>query len=592
MNIQNEENGIAVPEGTVDFFKENFSENFPSNEPDSEEYSESARDPLGTAVKRLFGLSYLFPYQRLVISNILEAAQTAGLQLNWPEEETSQGRQPPNSPLPEKALFDSAEEETASENRFEEQDINEKGFHNQDLGTKGSQIVILPTGAGKSLCFQLPSLLLPGPTLVIYPILSLMADQERRLREKGFAPVLLRGGQTPEERDEIWRKLKNGESRFIIANPEVLLTPQILNKLKEVQILHIVVDEAHCVSEWGESFRPSYLRISEIIDSAREYSNKTRIKQDIGGLPMVTAFTATASAPVLEKIERYIFGQSVLRVVGNPDRSNITYKTKACILRDLAVRDLLLKSELPAIIFCSSRPGTENLARRLRNDFEEYAPEKKAEVKFYHAGLSREEKTLTEKWFLNNSRGILVATCAFGMGVDKADIRTVIHRDCPPSVEAYLQESGRAGRDGLQSTAILLWGPDDEAALRRTKTQAERIRLEELLRYAQNTTECRREALLKLLNYEGEIASPEKHCCDVCERTFTPCLREEAPLKKFFQKNRRYYTQKEAASILADIESLRWTQDEAKRAVKVLIEKNILIKSRNILWKDRILAAH
>ncbi|MDR2096126.1 MAG: RecQ family ATP-dependent DNA helicase [Treponema sp.] len=583
---QDNENGITAPEDSGDSLRADFSENFLPVEPVFEAYSEAVRDPLGNAVKRLFGLSYLFPYQRLVISNILEAAQAAGLQLNWPEDESSQDRQP-NTPA-ENGEAVSAEEQTAGENQSEEQDLNQD--ENQDLGAKGSQIVILPTGAGKSLCFQLPSLLLPGPTLVIYPILSLMADQERRLREKGFAPVLLRGGQTPEERDEIWRKLKNGESRFIIANPEVLLTPQVLNKLKEIQILHIVIDEAHCVSEWGESFRPSYLRISEIIDAAREYGKQTGGRPaGMGALPLVTAFTATASAPVLEKIERYVFGQSVLRVVGNPDRSNITYKTQACILRDLAVRDLLLKSELPAIVFCSSRPGTENLARRLRNAFEEYAPEKRAEIKFYHAGLSREEKSLTEKWFLNNSRGILVATCAFGMGVDKADIRTVIHRDCPPSVEAYLQESGRAGRDGLQSTAILLWGPDDEAALRRTKTQAERIRLEELLGYAQNTVNCRREALLNLLNYEGETASPEEHCCDVCDRTSTPHLREEAFLKDFFQKNRRRYTQKEAAMILAGIESLRWTQDEAKKAIYVLVEKNMLIQSRNIFWKNRIL---
>ncbi|MDR2135647.1 MAG: DEAD/DEAH box helicase, partial [Treponema sp.] len=286
-------------------------------------------DPLGDKVKELFGLPYLFPYQRLVISNILEAAAPAG----------------------------------------------------DDQGSMGCQIVILPTGAGKSLCFQLPAMLLPGPTLVLYPILSLMADQERRLRERGFEPVLLRGGQSGEERAAIWEKIRSGKSRFIIANPEVLLTPKVMGVLGSLGIAHLVIDEAHCVSEWGESFRPSYLRIGEIIAAceagtaceagdtceagegrADDAAGEGRAARRL----LITAFTATASAPVLEKIQSYIFGgRGAHRIIGNPDRSNISYAAQGCVLRNLAVRDLISRNDLPAIVFCSSRGGTEKLARYL-----------------------------------------------------------------------------------------------------------------------------------------------------------------------------------------------------------------------------------
>ena len=415
---------------------------------------DSKNDFLGGAAKELFGLPYLFPYQRLVVSNILEAASAAGIPLRRPEKGLADLRCPHE-------MDESAGKETAGSE-------GNPGSEGTELGR---QIVILPTGAGKSLCFQLPAMLLEGPTLVVYPILSLMADQERRLRERGFPPVTLRGGQTREERDLLWEQIRSGKSRFIIANPEVLLTPAVMRKLGSLGIVHTVIDEAHCVSEWGESFRPAYLRIDEIITAL--CGN--------GPEPLITAFTATAGAPVLEKIELYIFGsRGARRIIGNPDRSNISYAAQGCILRDLAVRDLILKHERPVIVFCSSRRGTEKLARRLRNDLGKTGTGEfsEAEIRFYHAGLSREEKTGVEQWFFGNPQGVLISTCAYGMGVDKPDIRTVIHRDCPPSVEAYLQESGRAGRDGLSSRAILLWGPHDTEVLARRRTGPERQRME------------------------------------------------------------------------------------------------------------------
>jgi ATP-dependent DNA helicase RecQ len=522
-------------------------------------------DPLSNAVSRLFGLSYLFPYQRLVVANILEAAEAAGLTLNWPGSEQS-GLLPP-----------------ADNGQVNEEDLA------TDRGCLGRQIVILPTGAGKSLCFQLPAMIIEGPTLVIYPILSLMADQKRRLDEKGFSPVVLRGGQSKEERDEIWKKLESGESKFIIANPEVLLTEQVIKRLEKIKIVHIVIDEAHCVSEWGESFRPSYLEINKIIKYISGPNGTANGAPNGGAVPLVTAFTATASAPVLEKIKKYVFGEiEAHQIVGNPDRPNIAYSAKGCIVRNLAVRDLLVQNARPAIVFCSSRPGTENLARYLRISLGEMGMDWHNEIRFYHAGLSREEKSDVEKWFMGNSRAVLCATCAYGMGVDKADVRTVIHRDCAPSVEAYLQESGRVGRDGSPSKAILLWGPDDTISLRRARTEADRLRLSGLLDYARDITQCRRQALLKMLNYDGNGESPETQCCDVCEHEASAVLREESSVLNFFRGNKRCYSIHEAAGILARSKSHFWSEKDAKQVINHLLAVGRLKESMNPLWKGTI----
>ena len=507
-------------------------------------------DPLSKAVNDLFGLSYLFPYQRLVIANILEAASDAGIKLNW------------------------------STNVVTESAANAVNDVLSDRESMGRQIVILPTGAGKSLCFQLPAMLMDKPTLVIYPILGLMADQERRLSERGFAPVVLRGSQTMEEREEIFSKLKSGKSKFIIANPEILLTRGIFPRLKDMGIVHIVIDEAHCVSEWGESFRPSYLEINKIIKEA--------------GSPLVTAFTATAGSAVLEKIEKYIFGSlGAARIVGNPDRKNIYYSSCGCLVKNLAVRDLLHTMERPAIVFCSSRPATEKLALYLRNEAVKPCARPGAklhfnDIRFYHAGLSREEKKECEDWFLHNPKGVLTATCAYGLGIDKSDIRTVIHRDTPPSVEAYLQESGRAGRDGLGSGAVLLWGPEDDNYLALAKSKEERLRLEKLLLYARDPIRCRRDALLDLLDYDGERDSPGAACCDVCEKKFSPYYREQKSLVDFFKKNRGRYTSPEAVKILSCAENIGWTEDDAEEAVLYLIKDKKLKISTNPLWKRKI----
>lgn len=511
-------------------------------------------DPVVLAAQRLLGVSYLYPYQRLVVAHILDGARFSGLSLDWPTElaplEGPLSKEP-NTAVPEEG--------------------NETG-EAEDWESLGRQIVILPTGAGKSLCFQLPALLLQRPTLVIFPILSLQADQNRRLMERGWNPLLLRGGQTREEREKIWNRLEQGDGKFIIANPEVLLTTGTLHRLGDLKIAHVVIDEAHCVSEWGESFRPAYLRLKEIVEASQA--------------PLVTAFTATASSEVLDKIRSYIFGPpGAHTIIGNPDRPNIDYTAMGTLLPDLAVRDLLREHAKPAIVFCGSRSRTVQLARYLRVELPQ------TEFKFYHAGLERSEKKAVETWFFQSPDGVLVATCAYGLGVDKGNIRTVIHRDCPPSVEAYLQESGRAGRDGQAAEAILLWGPEDQRTRERPTSEAERARVEALLSYGRDGSQCRRHQLLKLLGAEDGYCSPGPVACDVCRGTARAEEREVPSLIRFFKANRRRYTLNEAAQLLAADQKFRWTEDNVRFALRLLLQRGLLKTKKGFFWKDHLTTA-
>lgn len=512
-------------------------------------------DPLLRATHTIFGLSSLFPYQRLVISNILEAAVSAGMDIDWPagparEEADIEGEiARALAHVEDKLLPPEAGEATVIE-----------------ASPRGQQIVILPTGAGKSLCFQLPALLLSRPTLVIYPILSLMSDQARRLEERGFSCVTLRGGQSPEERKACFERIREGSVRFIIANPEVLSTELMLDTLPSLGIGHFVIDEAHCVSEWGESFRPSYLEIARIVAAS--------------GAPVITAFTATASPPVLAKIERYIFGrEGVHRIIGNPDRPNIRYYALGAIDRDMAVLELLTRFPRPAIVFCSSREGCAQLAHFLRSRSASIA--RSLEARFYHAALEREEKERVNRWFLDSTDGILCATCAWGMGVDKADIRTVIHRDTAPTVEAYLQESGRAGRDGGLSHAILLFGPDDERALQRSDKAADRERLESLIAYARDAANCRREQLMKLMG------APFEFCpgCDSCAGMAREGLREEGIITRYLSAYGLRKTVHSASRDLALLAGGAWSAERWALCLQSLLVSGTLKRARYGPWK-------
>jgi ATP-dependent DNA helicase RecQ len=387
------------------------------------------------------GVGYLYPYQRLVVANVLEAA--------------SEGAEPLR------------------------------------------QAVLLPTGFGKSLCFQLPALLLPGPTVVVYPLLALMEDQRRRLESLGVGCAVLRGGQSPEERRSAESSVERGEARIVITNPECLASPRVLDFLAAARPSHLAIDEAHCVSEWGESFRPSYLELGGVAERLAP--------------PALSAFTATASPLVLEAVARILFGGSAYRTLqGDPDRPNIFFAVASTLCRERTLERLALGMDRPAIVFCSSRDGARMAARLLTERLGE------AEVRFYHAGLERAEKKAVEEWFFASRRGILASTCAYGMGVDKKDIRSVIHLDAPPSVEAYLQEAGRAGRDGLQARAVLIHVPGERGGKGRETDPLRLARAEALIDYAESRSGCRRERLLDLLGAEREGRAPCSGC-DRCE---------------------------------------------------------------------------
>lgn len=410
-------------------------------------------DPVAKAAYENFGIKYLFPWQRLVIANILEA-------YNYHQ-----------------FIKDFTPEERAA--------FNEE---NNDSFCLGRQIVLLPTGAGKSLCFQIPALLFEGPSLIIYPLLALMTDQQRRMEEGALRSVTFRGGQSEEEREECFRKLKNG-AKIILANPEVLQSEQLLERLKSVGIVHIAIDEAHCVSEWGDSFRPAYLGLGKVIEVLNP--------------PVITAFTATASPEVLSRVSEILFKGEVHVVRSESDRQNIHYYVKYAAEKKKKALYLAANEEKPMIIFCGTRNNAEDMARELNVCFG------RGKAKFYHAGMEKAEKEAVEKWFYQSRDGILCATCAYGMGVDKKDIKTVVHIVPSATAEAYIQEAGRGGRDGSIAKAILIWSLDDSLAYSEFKAGSREAAMREFA----ETKDCRRQVLLDALGAEKAVCSG----CDLCE---------------------------------------------------------------------------
>ena len=346
--------------------------------------SSEADDEVLSVAKNVFGVSHLYPWQRLVIGNILDAASDLS---------SGRGRD-----------FSQAQND---------------GGDLTDIFCLGRQIVLLPTGAGKSMCFLLPAVMLPGPTLIFYPLLALMADQKRRLEQNGIECVVFRGGQSEAERDENFRRLEAG-AKVILANPEVLQSGRLMERLKAAKISHVAIDEAHCVAEWGDTFRPAYLTLGKIIEDL--------------GVGLVTAFTATASPSVLERVSQVLFGGRVHVVRGESDRPNLHYSVMMAFAKKKAVCRLAATERKPMLVFCGTRAKAEDMARELS---ECVGADK---VRFYHAGLSRDEKAAVEKWFFPRDDAILCCTCAFGMGVDKANVRTVVHLEASPTAESYIQE--------------------------------------------------------------------------------------------------------------------------------------------------------
>ena len=367
-------------------------------------------------------------------------------------------------------------------------------------------LAIMPTGGGKSLCFQLPALVRSGVTVVISPLIALMRDQVRGLREVGVEAGALTSGNTPEETDAVWEALEAGTLKLLYMAPERLGSSGTLQMLRRAGVSMIAVDEAHCVSQWGHDFRPDYLRIGEL-----------RRTLDVP----LAAFTATADAETQAEIVQKLFdGQQPSTFLRGFDRPNIHLRfeakdgPRAQILNFAAAR----KGQ-SGIVYCGTRAKTEGLSKAL-NDAGHTACH-------YHGGMEAEDRRIVETRFAREDGLIVVATVAFGMGVDKPDIRWVAHADLPKSIEAYYQEIGRAGRDGAPAETLTLFGPDD-IRLRRSQIDeglapperraADHGRLNALLGLAE-ALECRRQ---NLLGYFGEtdITCGQCDLCDTPPETF------------------------------------------------------------------------
>ena len=370
-----------------------------------------------------------------------------------------------------------------------------------DAVTRGNNVLaIMPTGGGKSLCFQLPALMRDGVTVVISPLIALMRDQVRALREAGVEAGALTSGNTEEETAEVWDALEGGRLKLLYIAPERLASGAALGMLRRIGVGLIAVDEAHCVSQWGHDFRPDYLRIGEL-----------RRALDVP----LAAFTATADAETREEIVTRLFdGQAPQTFLHGFDRPNIHLAFAA---KDNPRRQILqfaaARKGQSGIVYCGTRAKTESLAAALRSDGHQSL--------HYHGGMDPGERRDTEARFQREDGLIVVATVAFGMGIDKPDIRWVAHADLPKSIEAYYQEIGRAGRDGAPAETLTLFGPDD-IRLRRSQIDeglapperraADHARLNALLGLAE-ALKCRRATLL---TYFGET---EVECgnCDLCD---------------------------------------------------------------------------
>ena len=358
----------------------------------------------------------------------------------------------------------------------------------------------MPTGGGKSLCFQLPALLREGVTVVISPLIALMRDQVRSLQAVGVNAGTLTSGNTQEETDLVWDSLERGDLKLLYIAPERLAAGSALGMLRRIGVSMIAVDEAHCVSQWGHDFRPDYLRIGELRQSL--------------GVPLA-AFTATADDETqAEIVEKLFGGVAPASFLHGFDRPNLHLAFAA---KDQPRKQILnfaqARQGQPGIVYCGTRAKTETLAQALR-DADHIACH-------YHGGMDAEDRRVVETRFQREDGLIVVATIAFGMGVDKPDIRWVAHADLPKSIEAYYQEIGRSGRDGAPAETLTLFGADD-IRLRRSqideglapidRKRADHARLNALLGLAEALT-CRRTILLK---YFGETGVPCNNC-DLCD---------------------------------------------------------------------------
>ena len=374
---------------------------------------------------------------------------------------------------------------------------------------------IMPTGSGKSLCYQIPALLLPGTTLVVSPLISLMKDQVTALKKSGIDAVFLNSSLNSEEFRDACREIRKNTCKLVYVAPERLENEGFQAMIRELDVSQVAVDEAHCISQWGQDFRPSYLKISDFVAG-------------LPSRPVLSAFTATATQEVRQDIARLLRLNDPAVVVAGFDRPNLFFDVRRPQNKLAALRAFL--EERPGrsgIVYCATRNGVEKVCQAL-NDSGFSATR-------YHAGLSDEERRQNQADFQFDRKLIMVATNAFGMGIDKSNVSFVIHYNMPKSPEAYYQEAGRAGRDGESAECILLYAPGDVTTARfliehsadgneemdpetlALLREQDRRRLSAMVNYCK-TTGCLRSCLL---GYFGQKALPACGNCGSCKGAYS-----------------------------------------------------------------------
>lgn len=360
-------------------------------------------------------------------------------------------------------------------------------------------LTVMPTGSGKSLCFQIPALVMGGLTIVVSPLLALMQDQVQALKLAGVAAEAINSAQDRDENVAVWRRVVSGETRLLYMTPERLMTERMLAALAKLDVRLIAIDEAHCISQWGPAFRPEYQQLS-------------RLNTAIPNVP-IAALTATADEVTRADIARQLFDNEVETFVLGFDRPNIHLKVEPKRNWHRQMLDFAERHKgQSGIVYCLSRKRTEEAAELLN--------EAGIRALAYHAGMDKDAREANQNIFMTEPGIVMTATIAFGMGIDKPDVRFVFHADLPGSLEAYYQEFGRAGRDGRPAEAHMLFGLADirmrrmfidEEASDDDRKRREHQRLNALLGYCESAT-CRRQVLLR---YFGETSEACGNC-DAC----------------------------------------------------------------------------
>jgi ATP-dependent DNA helicase RecQ len=395
------------------------------------------------------------------------------------------------------------------------------------VGGGGDALVLMPTGSGKSLCYQIPALLRDGVGVVVSPLISLMQDQVAALAELGVRAAFLNSTLTGAQAADVERRARLGELDLLYVAPERLLTPRCLEVLAQSRLALLAIDEAHCVSQWGHDFRPEYLQLAQL-------------GERFPGVPRV-ALTATADAQTrAEILERLQLGDARV-FVSSFDRPNIRYRI---VEKDDARRQLLdfIRAEHAGeagIVYCLSRKKTDETAA--------FLVEQGLPALAYHAGMEADTRRVHQERFQREDGVVMVATIAFGMGIDKPDVRFVAHLDLPKSVEGYYQETGRAGRDGLPADAWMAYGLQDVVQLRRMIDESQAGEAQKRIQAAKldamlglcETAECRR---VRLLAYFGEQSAPCGNC-DTCldpPATFDGALPAQQLLSCVYRTGQRF----------------------------------------------------